>query len=75
MAALAIYSVLPQMLGIEIDTFELAQQANETRERMKQVAAEAMGEYIDLFTEPIWEYGQDDNEEDDEEDEEDDEDY
>jgi proteasome assembly chaperone (PAC2) family protein len=67
MAALAIYSVLPQMLGIEIDTFELSQQASETRERMKQLAAEAMGEYIDLFTEPIWEYGE--GEEDDEEEE------
>ncbi|MFC1921059.1 PAC2 family protein [Chloroflexota bacterium] len=60
MAALAIFSVLPQMLGIEIDTFELSQQASETKERMKQLAAEAMGEYIDLFTEPIWEYGEED---------------
>ena len=60
MAALAIFSVLPQMLGIEIDTFELSQQAAETRERIKQLAAEAMGEYIDLFTEPIWEYGEED---------------
>ena len=66
MAALAIFSVLPDMLGIEIDTFELEQQANETRERMKQLAAQAMGEYIDLFTEPIWEYGDDDEEEDEE---------
>ncbi len=64
MAALAIFSVLPQMLGVEIDTSELAQQASETRERMKQLAAEAMGEYIDLFTEPIWEYGEEEDEED-----------
>ncbi|MFC2069585.1 PAC2 family protein [Chloroflexota bacterium] len=62
MAALAIFSVLPQMLDVEIDTFELSQQAAETRERMKQLAAEAMGEYIDLFTEPIWEYGEEDEE-------------
>jgi len=62
MAALAIFSVLPQMLGVEIDTSELAQQASETRERMKQLAAEAMGEYIDLFTEPIWEYGEEEEE-------------
>jgi len=66
MAALAIFSVLPDMLGIEINTFELEQQANETRERMKQLAAEAMGEYIDLFTEPIWEYGEDDDDDDEE---------
>ena len=70
MAAMAIFSVLPRMLGIKIDLSEMAQQASETQERLKQVAAEAMGEYIDLFTEPIWEYGEEE-EEDDEEDEED----
>jgi len=55
MAALAILGVLTKMLDIEIDTLELAQLASETKEKMKQIAAEAMGEYIDLFTEPIWE--------------------
>ena len=55
MAALAILGILPKMLDIEIDTFELAQLAEEMKEKMKQLAAEAMGEYIDLFTEPIWE--------------------
>ena len=30
---------------------------------MKQAAAAAMGEYIDYFTEPIWEYGEDEEEE------------
>jgi proteasome assembly chaperone (PAC2) family protein len=65
MAALAIFSVLPKILGVEIDTFELSQQADETRERIKQLAAEAMGEYIDLFTEPIWEYGEEDDYEED----------
>jgi proteasome assembly chaperone (PAC2) family protein len=65
MAALAIFTVLPQMLGIKVDTFDLSQQANETRERMKQLAAQAMGEYIDLFTEPIWEYGEEEEDEED----------
>ena len=63
MAALAVLSVLTKMLGIEIDTTELAQQASETKERMKQVAAEAMGEYIDYFTRPIWERGEEEEEE------------
>lgn len=58
MAALAILGVLTRMLGIEIDTLELAQLASETKDRMKQLAAEAMGEYIDHFTEPIWEQGE-----------------
>ena len=40
----------------------------EVKERMKQAAAVAMGEYIDYFTEPIWEDEGSDNEEDEEED-------
>lgn len=58
MAALAVLKVLMVMLGIEIDLTELAQIASEARERMKQVASQAMGEYIDYFTEPIWERGE-----------------
>ncbi len=64
MAALAILGVLTKMLDIEIDTLELAQLARETKETMKQLAAEAMGEYIDLFTEPIWEQAEEEEEED-----------
>ncbi len=63
MAALAILKVLTKILDIEIDTDELAQLASETKERLKQVAAEAMGQYIDYFTEPIWEQGEEEEEE------------
>jgi hypothetical protein len=59
MAALAIVNVLKEMLAIEINTDELAQYASEAKEQIKQVAAEAMEEYIDYFTEPIWENGED----------------
>jgi proteasome assembly chaperone (PAC2) family protein len=69
-AALAILKVLTKLLGVDIDLTELAVLAAETRERMKQVAAEAMEEYIDYFTEPIWEQGGGGGEEDDEEEEE-----
>ena len=62
MAALAILGVLTKMVGIEIDLTELSQIAGETREKMKQVASEAMGEYIDYFTEPIWEQEEDEEE-------------
>jgi proteasome assembly chaperone (PAC2) family protein len=55
MAALAIIQILSTLVEIEVDTKELMRQAIETRERMTQVAAEAMGDYIDYFTEPIWE--------------------
>jgi len=65
-AALAIVEVLTRLLGINPDLNELAQLATETGERMKQAAAQAMGEYIDYFTTPIWESGED--EEEDEED-------
>ncbi len=67
MAALAIVSILTKMLGISIDTVELSRQADEAKETMKQLTAKAMGEYIDLFTEPIWEQGGEETEEDGEE--------
>ncbi len=63
MAALAIIEVLTKMIRVEIDIAELAQLASEAGERMKQVAAEAMGEYIDYFTTPIWESEEDEDEE------------
>jgi len=63
MAALAVLTVLTKMLDIEIDMAELAMLAEETRKNIKQVAAEAMGEYIDYFTRPIWEYGEEEEEE------------
>jgi proteasome assembly chaperone (PAC2) family protein len=63
MAALAIVNILSKILDIEIDIGELAQMAKETKEKMRQVAAEAMGEYIDYFTEPIWEKGEEEEEE------------
>ena len=63
MAALAVLKVLTTMLNLDVDMDELAQMAVETKERMKQVAAEAMGEYIEYFTTPIWEQGEEEDEE------------
>jgi hypothetical protein len=60
MAALAIVNVLKEMLDIEINTDELANYASLAKEQLKQVATEAMEEYIDYFTEPIWEHGEED---------------
>jgi proteasome assembly chaperone (PAC2) family protein len=68
MAALAVLKVLTGILGVKVDYAELARMAVEAGERIKQVAAQAMEEYIDYFTEPIWERGEE--EEDDEENEE-----
>ena len=64
MAALAVMKVLTIMLQVEIDLAELAKMAVEAGERIKQVAAQAMEEYIDYFTEPIWERGEEEEEED-----------
>jgi len=63
MAALAILKVLTKILDIQVDMAELAQLASETKEGMKQIAAEAMGEYIEYFTEPIWEQDEEEEEE------------
>ena len=63
MAALAIIKALTKILDIDIDLAELTQLARATREGMKQAAAEAMGEYIDYFTEPIWEHEEEEEEE------------
>jgi hypothetical protein len=41
----------------------LTQLAQDTAERMREVAAEAMGQYISYFTEPIWEQEEEDEEE------------
>ena len=63
MAGLAVLKVLTSMLGIKVDYTELAKMAVEAGERIKQVAAQAMEEYIDYFTEPIWERGEEEDEE------------
>lgn len=54
-AALAVLEILTKMLGIEIDLGELVSLAEEAEEEMKRVTAQAMGEFIDQFTKPIWE--------------------
>jgi proteasome assembly chaperone (PAC2) family protein len=63
MAALAVLKVLAGMLDIKIDITDLAKMAVEAGERIKQVAAQAMEEYIDYFTEPIWERGEEEDDE------------
>lgn len=54
-ASLAILEILTKMLGIDIDLSGLVSLAKQAEEEMKRVAAEAMGEFIDHFTKPLWE--------------------
>jgi len=53
-AALAVISGLSKILGIRVDLAELTEQAKEAEEEMKRLAVQAMGEFIDHFTKPIW---------------------
>jgi proteasome assembly chaperone (PAC2) family protein len=69
MAALAILKTFMRLLDIEVDTKELAENAKEVTEQIKQAMTIAMGEYIEHFTQPIWEQGDDDEEEDEGDDE------
>ncbi len=54
-AALAILKVFSKLLSIDIDLSGLAETAHQTTEQVKQATAIAMGEYLEHFTEPIWE--------------------
>ena len=67
MAALAVLDALKMTLNLEIELTEMEHTAAESKEKMKQIVAEAMGEYINYFTEPIWEQGQEEGEWEDEE--------
>ena len=67
-AALAVANILTKILGIDIDLSELVTFAKEAEEEMKKLAAEAMGEFIDRYTRPLWP-PEEGNEEDAEEDE------
>lgn len=61
-AALAILRILTKMLDIEIDLSELVGLVKEAEEEMKKIAAEAMGEFIDQFTKPLWEQREEEEE-------------
>jgi proteasome assembly chaperone (PAC2) family protein len=53
-ASLAVLDVLAKMLDININLSELAKLARESDEEMTKLAAEAMGEFIDRYTKPVW---------------------
>jgi uncharacterized protein len=69
MAALSILKVFMKLVDIEINTKELAENAKEMMEQVKQAMTIAMGEYIEHFTQPIWEQGEEVDEEDEGDDE------
>jgi hypothetical protein len=68
-AALAILKVFTKLAGFEVDIVELEETAHHVIEQFKQANAIAMGEYIENFTQPIWEQGNGEHSEEDEGDE------
>jgi proteasome assembly chaperone (PAC2) family protein len=57
-ASLAVLGVLIKMLGITLDLTELGRLAERVDEEMDRIAKRVTAEFIDQFTEPIWEQGE-----------------
>lgn len=53
-ASLAVLKVLLKVLDVEIDLADLAKIAEDSDQQMKRLAAQAMGEFIDRYTRPVW---------------------
>jgi hypothetical protein len=62
-ASLAVLKVLSDMLQIEMDLAELEDSASQAEKQMDKAAKQATTEFIEQFTEPIWESGEDEPEE------------
>jgi len=66
-AALAVLSILAEMLDLTIDIEELNGLAKKSELEMDVISKQATAAYIDQFTEPIWEQDEGEEEEDEEE--------
>ncbi len=61
-ASLAVLGILTEMLGIALDLAELSRLAEQVDKEMDRIAKRVTAEYIDQFTEPIWEKDEDEEE-------------
>jgi uncharacterized protein len=61
-ASLAVLRVLTKVLGITLDLTELAHLAEQVDREMDVIAKRITAEFIDQFTEPIWEQDEDEDE-------------
>lgn len=57
-AALAVAGILTKLLGITVDLAELTDMAQKSEAEMARLTSEAMNEFIDHFTTPMWESGE-----------------
>jgi len=62
-ASLAVLGILTKMLGITLDLTDLENLAKQVDEEMDIIAKKVTAEFIDQFTEPIWEQDEDEEEE------------
>ena len=62
-ASLAVLSIMNKMLGITLDLTELSNLAERVDKEMDRIAKRITAEFIDQFTEPIWEQDEDEEEE------------
>jgi hypothetical protein len=62
-ASYAVLKVLTKMLGIDIELTELSDMAEQSKEEMREIVKLATAEFIDRFTEPIWEQDESEEEE------------
>lgn len=61
-ASLAVLRVLTKVIGITLDLTELAHLAEQVDREMDVIAKRITAEFIDQFTEPIWEQDEDEDE-------------
>ena len=57
-AALSVARILIDMLGVTVDLAELTEMAQKSEQEMARITGEAMTEFIDHFTTPLWESGE-----------------
>ncbi len=62
-AAVAVLETLLPYLGMEVDLSDLRKTAQESEAEIKNLSQQAMSEYLENFTTPIWESGQETQEE------------
>jgi proteasome assembly chaperone (PAC2) family protein len=61
-ASLAVLGILTRMLGITVDLTELGKLAEQADEEMDRIAKRVTAEFIDQFTEPIWQQDEEEDE-------------
>ncbi len=54
-ASYAVLAVLTKMLDLEMDLSDIAKEAEQMAEAMKDISQEVTDKYIDHFTQPLWE--------------------